>query len=272
MKKDVSIYTTWPLIVALLLLLTNDFYFKEMYSNWFTGKLSDFSGIFLISILLFSYFPKRIKLTLASITMLFIFWKSPYSQSIIEIFNVFDFIHFARVVDYSDVIAFSVMPLSLYISRHISEYQINSSLIPTFKIPIVILVVFAITATTAYTPIEKYEIRKNSSDQKIDINKAIKAVAEIAKSFQMNCIKCQAKDENVIYENKKASLSYSFLPYQRGLKFRIQGKDPGLYFGTDPKIEMHAIKISLQNKFGAQFKNMEFVVQLPITNSYILQN
>jgi hypothetical protein len=49
-------------ITAVLLLIANDWYFKQTFHNGLTGKLSDFAGLFAFPFLLSALFPRKIKL------------------------------------------------------------------------------------------------------------------------------------------------------------------------------------------------------------------
>jgi len=46
-------------IIAVLLLVLNDWYLKETCPNVLTGKLSDFAGLFAFPFLLSALFPRR---------------------------------------------------------------------------------------------------------------------------------------------------------------------------------------------------------------------
>jgi hypothetical protein len=82
-----SIYTTWPLLLSVFLLILNDRVFKYSFPGIVTGKISDFSGIFLIVLVLRDVFPKKVLETSVFVVGLFLYWKSPYSQALIEFIN-----------------------------------------------------------------------------------------------------------------------------------------------------------------------------------------
>lgn len=101
-------------IFGLIVLCLNDHVLKWEYSNWITGKLSDFVGLFIFPFFLSFIFPVKIKLNVILTGVFFIFWKSSYSQSFIDFYNSITIIEITRVVDYSDLIALSVLPISYY--------------------------------------------------------------------------------------------------------------------------------------------------------------
>lgn len=86
-------------LLALLLLLGNDFWGKATFHNWITGKLSDFAGIAMLTLLLFSFFPRAKKTVCIAIALSFAFWKSPLMTPFIESWNALPFVDFYRVVD-----------------------------------------------------------------------------------------------------------------------------------------------------------------------------
>jgi hypothetical protein len=105
-------------LAALCLLLANDFLFKSLLHNWFTGKLSDFAGLFAFTLFWGVIFPLRRQVVFLATALGFIFWKSPHSQAIIDWCNAPRLFTVGRVVDSTDLIALAVLPLSyLYLRR-----------------------------------------------------------------------------------------------------------------------------------------------------------
>lgn len=139
-----------PFLLGLTLLLLNDFYFKAEFHNWFTGKLSDFSGLFVFVLFFQGLFPNK-KLNVYLITGLgFIFWKSNYSQGFIEWFSqTFYVIH--RVVDYTDLLALLVLPVAYF-------YKPNDRLrLKLNPYPILCVALFSFCATSYYGPVLKFK-------------------------------------------------------------------------------------------------------------------
>lgn len=115
MKVEPSPKLTSPFfLISLATLLLNDFVLKQQFHNALTGKLSDIAGLIVFALFWNFVFP-RLKLEIYCLTaLLFILWKSPYSQSMINWWNSFSPIHVARTVDYTDLIALLVLPISYY--------------------------------------------------------------------------------------------------------------------------------------------------------------
>jgi len=129
-------------IVCVFTLLVNDHYLKFRHTGWLTGKLSDVAGIIILPLILVYIFPKFGKSAVALSAVLFLFWKSEFSQGIIDFYNQYSFIGTSRIIDYSDFLVFVFLPIPYYIIKHINELntikirQINplAVLIPSFAV------------------------------------------------------------------------------------------------------------------------------------------
>lgn len=111
-------------VLGLLLLLANDFVFKSAFHNSITGKLSDFAGLFVFPLFL-TVFARRTKWVIFLLTALgFGYWKSIYSQPLINAWNDLQLFHIGRTVDISDLAALAVLPASyIYGLRHEKSFQ-----------------------------------------------------------------------------------------------------------------------------------------------------
>lgn len=157
MKNNLKILTSLWFLIGLVLLLLNDFIFKEIYGNWLTGKLSDFAGLFIFPLFWTAIFPKNKNKIFLLTAVFFIFWKSPYSQSLLDSWNQFMFVDIARVVDYSDLMALIVLPLAYF---YFEEKEDMKFLKVNPFFPLVVSS-FAFVATSL--PPEVYESVKNYS-------------------------------------------------------------------------------------------------------------
>ncbi len=129
-KQNFKILTSFWFVFGLSILLLNDFLLKDIFGNWLTGKLSDFAGLFVFLVFWATIFPKH-KLIVAWITaILFIFWKSQYSQTLIDIWNSLDLLNIYRTVDYSDLFALLILPIAYKFSssdNQLVHFNINPS-------------------------------------------------------------------------------------------------------------------------------------------------
>ncbi len=103
-------------IFALAVLLLNDFLLKLFFHNFLTGKLSDFAGLFIFPLFWFAIFPSH-KIKIYILTgILFFWWKCPLSQGVIDFWNGLGLIRIGRTVDFTDLIALVILPLSYIVA------------------------------------------------------------------------------------------------------------------------------------------------------------
>lgn len=134
-------------LVGLFVLLLNDFYLKAAFHNFLTGKISDFAGLFVFPLFWTAFFPKRKLFIFVSTAVFFAFWKSPYSQELIRLWNDAGIFHIERVVDYGDLVALAVLPLAWIYAADFRPLRLprNSQ---EFVLPALAVVsLFAFTAT-----------------------------------------------------------------------------------------------------------------------------
>ncbi|MEQ8926632.1 MAG: hypothetical protein RLO81_12505 [Fulvivirga sp.] len=185
--------------LSLGILLLNDFYLKYEYSNWMTGKLSDFAGLFIFPLFLSSFRIKWSKSIYLGTALLFIFWKSPLSQDIIEWAQNIG-IGFNRTVDYSDLLALSILPISFYYLQHQRASNAKHNFL---AIPIGLLSLFAIWATTL-------------PREEVELNMPINKVYElgISKKQLFNSLHFANSNSNNIEKNLADSLFYIYFDIQ----------------------------------------------------------
>ncbi len=144
MKSELRILTTLFFLSGLCILLLNDLVLKDLYGNWLTGKLSDFAGLLIFPLFWTAIFPRH-KIIIFWLTgLLFIIWKSPYSQNLIDLWNSMSPYTISRVVDYTDLISLTILPLSFKIEAQ-KEKLLNIRLAPIIPLA---LSTFAFIATS----------------------------------------------------------------------------------------------------------------------------
>jgi len=107
---------------CLLTLLVNDHYLKYAIANSLTGKLSDIAGIIMLPFLLAFAFPKLKQHAVWLAAILFGFWKSPYSQNLIDLYNQYAFIQTSRIIDMTDLYVLLLLPIPYFVIRQM-EYS-----------------------------------------------------------------------------------------------------------------------------------------------------
>lgn len=111
-QERLAILLSPGFVLGLSLLLLNDFVLKLYFHNALTGKLSDFAGLFVFPLFWLALFPRSRRAIYILTAVLFLIWKSPYSQPIIDGWNRISFISVERTSDYTDLVALLVLPAS----------------------------------------------------------------------------------------------------------------------------------------------------------------
>src|SRR5262245_6279902 len=143
MNRRLEVLATPGFVGGLCLLLVSDFFLKHLFSNWFTGKLSDFAGLFIFPIFWAAVVPRQKKAIFAATGILFIFWKLAWSQPLIDYWNDLAIWPVTRIVDPGDLIALLILPVSYsYFDRPRVLYR------PSALYFIATIAVFAFTATS----------------------------------------------------------------------------------------------------------------------------
>jgi hypothetical protein len=131
-------------LLGLLVLILNDHVLKQQYHNVITGKLSDFSGLFIFPLFWATLLPKFRKLVYALTALLFIYWKSTWSQPLLDWLSVHH-MPLMRVADYTDLIALSVLPISYQFFITVGYSYKKEMLV----VPVAVISFFAFCATSA---------------------------------------------------------------------------------------------------------------------------
>lgn len=154
-------------LISVGLLLLNDFYLKYQFHNYLTGKLSDFVGLFAFPYFVSLLIKNKVKTIYILTGMSFVFWKSSSSQFAIDFINNIG-IGINRVVDYSDLIALLILPLSYHYRTTNTSGIKKINFLP--KGLIIGICSFAFIATTL--PIERGEINlKSTYETEFEIQK-----------------------------------------------------------------------------------------------------
>lgn len=118
MKRNKFLLLNYVFVVSIILLFINDHFLKLYFHNWFTGKFSDFLGMIIFPLFLAYIFPRLRTFSVFVSFILFIFWKSPFSDGFIDFYNQISPIAVARVVDYTDFIAFIFLVIPFLLIKY----------------------------------------------------------------------------------------------------------------------------------------------------------
>lgn len=149
MKFEAKYIANYFFIIGLFCLFLNDHFLKVTYGNWFTGKLSDVAGVFILPFFLSYFFPKYLKLNLLFTALFFTFWKLPISEGFIHLYNQISLIGITRIVDYTDLLVLAVLPFSYKLLYKIKNKQISIGVFqnaPQFVLVMITSVIFMATS------------------------------------------------------------------------------------------------------------------------------
>lgn len=161
--RKLNLLTDKFFLVGLATLLLNDFVLKYEMGGWVTGKLSDISGLFIFPFF-WSIFFERQRLMIYTLTaVMFVIWKLPVSTGALNAINEFSGTSFSRVVDYTDLFALLVMPVSWkYFNYQLTSYpQKPEKLIAPIGISVLSLIAFV--ATSMLATIVRHPLRVNQT-------------------------------------------------------------------------------------------------------------
>ncbi|WP_299261428.1 hypothetical protein [uncultured Aquimarina sp.] len=154
-------------LISIAFLLINDFYLKYHYPSLLTGKLSDFTGLFAFPYFFSHLFKKNYKPIYILTGILFIFWKSSFSQFFIDFSNEIG-LGLSRVVDYSDLIALGILPISY---AYLINDKISIKKIKLIPKPILIGITSFSFIATSLPRIQTSVNLKSQLELKTDIHK-----------------------------------------------------------------------------------------------------
>jgi hypothetical protein len=175
MKRNLHLLTTTGFLLGLSLLLANDFLFKQLFHNWLTGKLSDFAGLFIFPLFWTAFAPRHKRLIYLLVSLLFLFWKSPYSQPLIDWWNGLTPLTLARKADASDLVALIALIPSYKYQSKVSTAEPHSFRLNRGRAGCLIAVVsvFAFTATSYSTKFDYSEQEFIFADTKAGLIKRL---------------------------------------------------------------------------------------------------
>ena len=141
-------------LLALIVLVLNDYIFKQLFHNWFTGKLSDVAGLFAFSIFCCALTPRWKRPIFVAVVACFIVWKTELSDPLVDLLSRTSLFAFDRVVDYSDLLALLVLPLSYwYETKPIRSMSVEAA--PTVGVAVLSVVAFIATSRAYVTNYEE---------------------------------------------------------------------------------------------------------------------
>lgn len=174
--KRLNVLLNPVFLLSVLILLANDFILKHYFHNFFTGKLSDFTGLFALTLFGIALFPESKKLISVFVIAFFIFWKSPLSQLLIDFWNSLNFYSIGRTIDCTDLIALPIVWLAYKFSLQERKLIYKKYL----TIPVAMLTLFSFCATSY---LHVYQINK-SFEIALPMQEVIKRINDICRTCE----------------------------------------------------------------------------------------
>lgn len=154
-NRNRNLLFNWIFLVGIIILALNDHVLKWQFSNLLTGKLSDIVGLLILPMFIQFVFPRPKNYAIVVSGIFFIFWKSPLSEDFIHLYNQCTLIPITRTVDYTDLLALAVLPLSHFLINHIDNYRLGNLAIRTS--PLWVLIPSCIIFMATSPPISYYK-------------------------------------------------------------------------------------------------------------------
>jgi hypothetical protein len=210
-NRILAVFTTWPFVLALAVLLVNDALLKQAYPGFITGKLSDFAGLAVVSLPLFAAFPRHTRSIYLALSGAFLWWKSPASDTFITFMNDAQPLLIGRTVDYGDLIALAVLPACAKFVASGSRGFIHSAALRRWILPPVLAAtLFGVMATSAANYRKDFDIRAIESSVPIPRDEIVDAIKEIAVKRGLKPGKPNLPHWEGSFEGSGVFLTYSF--------------------------------------------------------------
>lgn len=153
-KSSVGVLHSPLFLLSLVTLLLNDWYLKQQFHNWLTGKLSDIAGLVLFFLFIYAFLPKYRTTILSATSITFIYWKSTASQGLIDWCNTWLSFPLSRTVDYTDNLALLALLWAHYYAPRLRPRVVATR----WRVPLILLSLGAITGTSAPPQLTKEEL------------------------------------------------------------------------------------------------------------------
>lgn len=193
MTNDKQYYKSLFLF-SVIILLINDFFLKEYFHNYLTGKLSDFAGLFAFPYFISLFFPKRTKVIYILTGLFFVFWKSELSEPILDFFNNLN-IGINRIIDYSDLIALFALPFSYYYFHFSTDIRIETKI--NLKPIIISICCFAFTATSFQREFGEIKLKSDLEIQLKNTEEEIVSNLNLVSINGYDTFYCKTKIEDI---------------------------------------------------------------------------
>lgn len=256
---DLAVLASPAFVIALSLLLVNDWVLKPWLHDWLTGKVSDFSGLFVFGTLMVLLSPRRPGFMLLSTAAIFLWWKSPLSQPAIDFCNAHLRLSVGRTVDYSDLMAFLVLPFVQTNRRHWQGRRVSRFVL----FPLGTLAVFAVCATSSIPVIDGGEVHMPTSNDAD--TQTIAALYDTIDDFAVaHGLALDAKSVDQYhrrYFSRSHSLNVNYAPSSRTLYYGFGPTTNHFPFGNGISVgaDVRALQQSFLQAVSSRFPGVSIV-------------
>ncbi|HYJ40937.1 MAG TPA: hypothetical protein VEW08_09115 [Steroidobacteraceae bacterium] len=260
-NRVLAVFTTWPFLLALAVLLVNDWLLKQAYPGLVTGKLSDFAGIAVVSMPLFAAFPRHARAIYLAIFGAFLWWKSPASGAFIAFMNDVQPMKIGRTVDYWDLMALAIMPAcgKFAVSQPCSFVN-PASLRRWVLPPVLAATLFGVVATSYPRHSNDFNIRAVESSAPIPRDQIVAAISQVAKARGLKPQEPNPPHWAGAFMGRGIFLTYTFLgDNEIGVGINIKS---GM-FGDSEMRRAEKLRAEIKKTLSLRFKGLEFVEPPP---------
>jgi hypothetical protein len=181
-------------IASLALLVINDFALKPLLHNALTGKLSDFAGLFALTLFVATLWPRHARRGAALIALAFTFWKTSYAEPLIEAWNAVAPLAFGRTVDLTDLVALPMIPFAIWAAPRLEPWRLPRAL----QVSLAILAPLAFTATSQPSQLVRSTLDV-SSVPAIDASALQAFFDQVAEDHGLRCSVCDPLAAGRVY-------------------------------------------------------------------------
>jgi len=181
-------------MAALALLVLNDFVLKPLFHNALTGKLSDFAGLFALTLFVANLWPSHRRVGAWAIIAAFAFWKTSYADSLIALLSSVSPVAFVRTVDLTDLVALPMVPLAAWVAPKLKPWPLPRAL----QVGLAALAPLAFTATSSMPQTVRSTL--DVSTVVVADEAVLQAFFdEVALEHGLRCFECDALGEGRVY-------------------------------------------------------------------------
>ena len=181
-------------IAALALLVVNDFALKPLFHNALTGKLSDFAGLFALTLFVATLWPKHRRPAAWAIAAAFTFWKTSYAEPLIEALNSVSPFALGRTVDLADLMALPMIPLAAWAAPSLEPWPLPRAL--QVGLAVLAPLAFAATSQPSHVLRTTLDVRTVAVVDEVALRTYLD---DVAQEHGLRCRVCDSLDEGRVY-------------------------------------------------------------------------